>query len=164
MYGGSLENRYRLTLDVVDAASAVYAPECISVRQSPYGNFNDMVADPDPIGTYTYLAEQLQMRRIGFLHLFDQSGNWIHDATHPLMPALRKAYGGAIIACGGFDQARAEAILSRGHADLVAFGKPFIPNPDLVRRLREGLALAPADMAVFYAGGEKGYADYPEAA
>ena len=163
-YGGSLENRYRLTLDVVDAVSQVYAPERISVRQSPYGNFNDMAADPDPLATYGYIAEQLQKRKIGFLHLFDQAGNWIHDAGHPLLPALRKAYGGAIIACGSFDREKAEAILQRGQADLVAFGKHFIPNPDLVRRLREGIALAPVDMAVFYAGGEKGYADYPTAA
>ncbi len=164
IYGGSLENRYRLTLDVVDAVSKVYAPELISVRQSPYGNFNDMVADPDPIATYTYIAEQLQARKIGFLHLFDQAGTWIHDASHPLLPVLRKAYGGAIIACGSFDQEKGEAILKRGQADLVGYGKHFIPNPDLVRRMREGIALAPVDMAVFYAGGEKGYADYPEAA
>ncbi|MCK9285822.1 MAG: alkene reductase [Rhodocyclaceae bacterium] len=164
IYGGSLENRFRLTLDVVDAVSKVYAPGCISVRQSPYGNFNDMVPDADPLGTYTYIADQLQRRKIGFLHLFDQGTNWIHDNTNPLLPALRKAYNGALIACGSFDQEKAEAVLKRGQADLVAFGKNFIPNPDLVRRMKEGLPLAPVDMAVFYAGGEKGYADYPEAA
>ena len=160
-YGGSLENRYRFLLEVVDACASVYAPGRIAVRQSPYGTFNDMVPDPEPLVTYPYLARELARREIGFLHIFDQSFSWIHDAMHPLLPALRAAYKGALIACGNFDRARSEAILARGHADLVAIGRPFISNPDLVARLQANAALTPWNEATFYAGGAKGYTDYP---
>ncbi len=160
-YGGSLANRYRLLLEVVDAVAAEIDPARIAVRQSPYGNFNDMQPDPDPLGTYTFIARELDRRGVGFLHIYDQSGTWIHDAAHPLMAALRAAYRGAIIACGGFKREEAEGILARGHAELVAIGKPFVSNPDLVARLKSGAELAPWDADTFYAGGEKGYIDYP---
>ena len=160
-YGGSLANRYRLLLEVVDAVAAVFEPVRVMVRQSPYGTNNDMQADPDPLGTYTYLAQELDTRGIGFLHIYDQSVTWIHDAAHPLMPALRSAYKGALIACGGFKRENSEALLVRGHADLIAIGKNFISNPDLVERLRRGTELARWDQQTFFAGGAKGYTDYP---
>ena len=160
-YGGTLENRYRLLLETVDAAAAVFDPACIAVRQSPYGTNNDMQVDPDPLGTYAYVAQQLERRKIGFLHLFDQAGTWIHDAAHPLLPALRQVYRGAIIACGGFNRENGEAILARGQADLIGIGKPFISNPDLVKRLELGAAITPFDVQTFYAGGAQGYTDYP---
>ncbi|MDD5176624.1 MAG: alkene reductase [Sterolibacterium sp.] len=160
-YGGSLENRYRMLLETVDAVAAVYDPACIAVRQSPFGTNNDMQADPDPLGTYVYIAQHLDRRKIGFLHIYDQSCTWIHDASHPLMPALRQAYRGAIIACGGFNKENAEAILARGHANLVAIGKPFISNPDLVERLKRGAALNAFDQKTFFTGGARGYTDYP---
>lgn len=162
-YGGSLANRYRLLLEVVDACAAVFEPARIAVRQSPYGTYNDMAVDPDPLVTYPWLAGELTRRGIGFLHIFDQSFSWIHDAAHPLLPALRAAYPGALIACGDFDRAKGEAILARGHADLVAYGRPFISNPDLVARLRKNVALTPWDQATFYTGGARGYTDYPGA-
>jgi 2,4-dienoyl-CoA reductase-like NADH-dependent reductase (Old Yellow Enzyme family) len=162
-YGGSLENRYRLLLEIVDVVAEVFEPRRIAVRQSPFGNFNDMAPDPDPLVSYPYLAAELDRREIGFLHIYDQSCSWIHDAGHPLMAQLRAAYRGAIIACGGFDRDRGEAMLARKHADLIAIGKPFISNPDLVARLRQGKALTPFDEATFYAGGAKGYTDYPAA-
>lgn len=160
-YGGALANRCRLLLEVVDAVAAAIDPARICVRQSPYGAANDMQPDPDPLATYGYLGRELGQRGIGFLHINDQSGTWIHDAAHPLMPALRAAYRGAIIACGGFRRETAEAILARGHADLVAFGRPFISNPDLVARLEQGAALNRWDADTFYSGGAKGYLDYP---
>jgi 2,4-dienoyl-CoA reductase-like NADH-dependent reductase (Old Yellow Enzyme family) len=160
-YGGSLANRYRLLLEIVDVVAQVYEPSRIAVRQSPLGNFNDMVPDPEPLATYPWLAAELARREIGFLHVFDQSASWIHDPAHPLMPLLRAAFKGAIIACGGFKKEKSEAILARGHADLVAFGRPYISNPDLVARLRGGHALARWDEATFYSGGAKGYTDYP---
>lgn len=160
-YGGTLENRYRLLLEVVDACATVFDPARIVVRQSPYGTFNDMAPDPEPLVTYPWLARELDRRGIGFLHIFDQSFTWIHDAAHPLMPALREAYKGALIACGNFDRARSEAILARGHADLVAIGRPYISNPDLVARLQANAALTPWDEATFYAGGAQGFTDYP---
>jgi N-ethylmaleimide reductase len=163
-YGGSLENRYRLLLEIVDVVAELFEPRRIAVRQSPYGDFNDMVPDPEPLVTYPWLAAELDRREIGFLHIYDQSMSWIHDPAHPLMAALRAAYRGSIIACGGFDRAQAEAILARGQANLVAFGKPFISNPDLVLRLQHGKELTPFDQETFYAGGAKGYTDYPAAA
>ncbi|MDK9723851.1 MAG: alkene reductase [Sterolibacteriaceae bacterium MAG5] len=160
-YGGSLENRYRLLLETVDAVAAEIDPARICVRQSPYGSFNDMQPDPAPLETYPWLARELDKRNIGFLHIYDQDCTWIHDGAHPLMPALRAAYRGNIIACGGFKREQAEGILARGHADLVAIGKPFISNPDLVARLAQNAELNRWDADTFYAGGEKGYIDYP---
>jgi N-ethylmaleimide reductase len=161
-YGGSLANRYRLLLEVVDAVAAEVGPQRVAVRQSPYGLGNGMVADPDPLKTYPWLARELNQRGIGFLHIYCQTVDWIHDVTHSLMPALRDAFHGGIIACGGFKTTAAcEAILGRGHADLIAIGKPFISNPDLVERLRRDAPLAKWDTASFYAGGEHGYTDYP---
>ncbi|MCX7166067.1 MAG: alkene reductase [Rhodocyclales bacterium] len=161
-YGGSLANRYRLLLEVVDAVAAEVGAERIAVRQSPYGLGNDMVADPEPLITYPWLARELNQRGIGFLHIYCQTADWIHDASHSMMPALRDAFHGGIIACGGFKTAAAcEAILARGHADLIAIGKPFISNPDLVERLRRDAPLTKWDTNSFYAGGAKGYVDYP---
>ena len=161
-YGGSLANRYRLLLEVVDAVAAELAPDRIAVRQSPYGMANDMVIDPEPLITYPWLARELNQRGIGFLHINCQTGDWIHDAAHSMMPALRDAFHGAIIACGGFKtRVACEAILSRGQADLIGIGKPFISNPDLVERLRRDAPLAKWDTATFYRGGEQGYTDYP---
>ena len=161
-YGGSLANRYRLLLEVVDAVAAEVGPHRVAVRQSPYGVANDMVTDPEPMVTYPWLARELNQRRIGFLHIYCQSADWIHDAGHSMMPALRDAFHGGIIACGGFKTAAAcEAILARGHADLVAIGKPYIANPDLVERLRRDAPLNKWDVNSFYAGGARGYTDYP---
>jgi 2,4-dienoyl-CoA reductase-like NADH-dependent reductase (Old Yellow Enzyme family) len=161
-YGGSLANRYRLLLEVVDAVAAETGAERVAVRQSPYGQANDMVADPEPMLTYPWLARELNQRGIGFLHIYCQTADWIHDAGHSLMPALRDTFHGGLIACGGFKtRATCEAILTRGHADLIAIGKPFISNPDLVERLRANAPLAKWDTATFYAPGESGYTDYP---
>jgi N-ethylmaleimide reductase len=157
-YGGSLENRYRLLLEVVDAVAAHWSPERIAVRQSPRGTFNDMAPDPEPLQTYPYIARELDRRGVGYLHIYDQTSDWIHQAD-PLLPALRAAYRGALIFCGGFDRAKAEAALARG-ADLVAFGKPLISNPDLVARLRRHAPLAPWHAETFYAPGAAGYIDY----
>ncbi len=160
-YGGALANRYRLLLEVVDAVAQVFAPARVCVRQSPLGRGNDMRPDPEPLITYPWLARELDQRGIGFLHIYDQSAAWIHDPADPLLAALRQAYGGGLIACGGFLHEKGEALLKRGHADIIAIGKPFISNPDLVARLQNGWPLAPWDEAAFYTGGEKGYLDYP---
>ncbi len=160
-YGGTLENRYRLLLEVVDAVAEVYEPARIAVRQSPLGVASDMQPDPEPLVTYPYIARELAKRHIGFLHIYDQSESWIHEVNNPLMMALRAAYSGAIIACGGFTRERAEALLARGHADLIAFGKPFIANPDLVARLQGNIPLADLDPATMYGGSAQGYTTYP---
>ena len=159
-YGGSLANRYRLLLEVVDAVAEVFDPARIAVRQSPYGIANDMQADPEPMTTYPYLASELDRRNIGFLHLYDQKEDWLQEPGQPLLMALRAAYRGALIACGGFKKDSAEALLTRGGADLIAFGKSFIANPDLPARMQHDAELTAWDQATFYAGGAKGYTDY----
>lgn len=161
-YGGSLENRYRLLLDVVDAAIGEVGAANVCVRQSPYGAANGMTPDPEPLTTYPWLARELAKRNVGFLHIYCQTADWIHDAAHPMMPALRSAFSGALIACGGFASVeKAEAILQRGHADLIAIGKGLISNPDLVERFRCGAELNRWDAKSFYAPGSEGYIDYP---
>ncbi len=161
-YGGSLENRYRLLLEVVDVAIAEVGAGNVGVRQSPYGAANGAAPDPEPMVTYPWLAKQLAARGVGYLHVYCQTADWIHDAAHPMMPALRAAFPGTLIACGGFTTAaKAEAILQRGHADLVAIGKPLIANPDLVERFHRGAELNRWDTATFYASGPVGYTDYP---
>ncbi|MDZ4255966.1 MAG: hypothetical protein U1A72_25645 [Sulfuritalea sp.] len=118
---------------------------------------------PTPCGKPEILSLQEIHGANGYLHIYCQTADWIHDAGHSMMPALRDAFHGAIIACSGFKTAAAgNALLQRGHADLIAIGKPFISNPDLVERLRRGAPLAKWDTASFYSGGEHGYTDYLE--
>lgn len=147
-----------MLLEIVDAVSGIWGPERIGVRQSPRGTFNDMQPDPNPLATYTYIAGELDRRGVGLLHIYDQSSDWIHQ-DDPLLRALRAAYRGALIYCGGFDRNKGEAALARG-ADLVAFGKPLISNPDLVERLRRKVTLEPWNMETFYTPGPTGYVDY----
>ncbi|MRR50100.1 MAG: alkene reductase [Rhodocyclaceae bacterium] len=162
-YGGVLANRYRLLLEVVDAVADEWGPKRVCVRQSPYGEGNDMRPDPEPLVTYPWLARELDKRGIGFLHIYDQKTEWISDPANPLMQALRQAYGGGLMACGNLKGEAGEALLQAGAADLIAIGKPFISNPDLVARLQQGIPLARWDTSTFYTPGEKGYTDYPNA-
>lgn len=107
--------------------------------------------------TYGYLAEQLNLLGTAYLHLNDQDGHWIHDADS----RLRESFKRTLILCGGFGGARAEAALKANCGDLIAFGKPFISNPDLVDRLYKDHELTPYDQKTFYQGGSAGYVDYP---
>ncbi|KAB2840508.1 MAG: alkene reductase [Burkholderiales bacterium] len=159
-YGGTLENRCRLLFETVRGVSEVFGVDRVGLRLSPLGQGNDMKPDPDPQSTYPYLAAECQRLELGFLHLYDQSGSWIHEPGNALLAALRKCYSGKLVVCGGFDAAKAEAALSSGVADLVAFGKPFVSNPDLPRRLALGSALNAWDVHSFYKGGAQGYTDY----
>ena len=161
-YGGPLENRYRLLLEVVAAVGGEIGAANVAVRQSPYGVANGMSADPEPMTTYPWLARELSKRGVGFLHIYCQTADWVHDAAHPMMPALRAAFSGGIIVCGGFhDVEKCEAVLARGDADLIAIGKPLISNPDLVERFRQGAELNRWDMKTFYSPGPEGFLDYP---
>jgi N-ethylmaleimide reductase len=162
-YGGSLENRFRILLEVIDAVCTVWHPHRVSVRQAPRGRNNGMEVDPEPMTTYPWIARELDRRNIGFLHVYDQSATWIHERD-PLFHAIRESFSNAVIVCGGFDQVRAEAALENG-ADLVAFGKPFISNPDFVERMRLGATLNQWDANTFYGPPtEAGYTDYPRLA
>lgn len=160
-YGGSLENRCRLHLDIAREVAAAVGRERTGIRLSPHGQANDMRPDPEPMATYGYLAEELQKLGLVYLHLYDQSTSWIHDPDDALLRLIRAKFTNALMLCGGFDGAKAEAALAAGSGDLIAIGKPFISNPDLVARLRQGVETAPWDSKTFYVGGHGGYLDYP---
>lgn len=165
-YGGSIENRARLLLEVVDAVARVCGSDRIGVRLSPLGTFNDM-GDEDPEALFAYLAGQLDARDLAYLHVVDPSfgGHQTTDTADPrglaIMRVIRERYKGALIVCGGYTLERAEAAIQSHRADLVAFGRPFIANPDLPERFRNGAPLNTPDPEKFYGGGVQGYADYP---
>ncbi len=159
-YGGSLENRARLLLQVTHAVAGVFGADRVGVRLSPVNSFNS-ISDSTPDVTFTYVAERLNRFGLAYLHVVEQdfAGS---DATQVFDPRkLRDAFRGTYIANGGYDQVRAEVALATGAADLIAFGKPFIANPDLPARFATGAPLNWADEASFYGGDEKGYTDYP---
>jgi len=166
-YGGSIENRARLLLEAVDAAIAVWGAGRVGVRLSPYGTFNDM-RDDDPPALFAYVASELDRRKIAYLHVIEprasSAGGDDHiDETAPRTGAmLRAAFKGVIIGAGGFTRDSALSALHDHTADAVAFGRMFISNPDLVRRLAQGMPLTPYDRSTFYGGGAKGYTDYAE--
>jgi N-ethylmaleimide reductase len=162
-YGGSVENRARLLLEVTDAVVGVWGGERVGVRLSPSGTFGTM-SDSDPSATYGHAVEQLNAFDLAYLHLIEPriSGNvQIADAAPVACASLRPVFVGPIIAAGGFDAKSAEEILGKGDADLVAFGRMFISNPDLPARLRNGWPLTPYDRQSFYAQDPRGYIDYP---
>jgi N-ethylmaleimide reductase len=156
-YGGSVCNRSRLLLEIVDALAEVLGAERVGVRLSPHFNA-DGIDDHDPVSLYEHLALQLQERRVAYLHLIEP------DSVPPpgrLGPHLRRRFSGPLILCGGFTGASGEAALAAGRADFIAFGQLFIANPDLVARLRRGGPFNPPDVDSFYVGGDHGYIDYP---
>jgi N-ethylmaleimide reductase len=160
-YGGATRKRWRFLLETVEAVVDTVGRARVGVRISPLGAAHEMQPDPAPLFTYGYLACQLDQLGIGYLHVYDQSANWIHDPQSDLLQHLRACYSGTMILCGGFDRRRAETALRADCGDLIAFGKPFIANPDLVERLRIGAPLAAWNSQTIYKGGAKGYIDYP---
>jgi N-ethylmaleimide reductase len=165
LYGGSFENRTRFLLQVVQALIPVWGSDKVAVRIGPSGSWGDM-SDSDPEGLFTYVAQQLAGLKLAYLHLIEPriAGNVEDESKNqaPLAaPLIRKHYPGTIIAAGGFDGASAEAILRAGDADLVAFGRHFIANPDLPERLRNGWPLNAYDRPSFFGGTQIGYTDYP---
>ncbi|MEQ1833190.1 MAG: alkene reductase [Candidatus Eisenbacteria bacterium] len=157
-YGGSIENRVRLALEVVDATVAVWGKGRVGLRLSPTSPWNGM-SDSDPLALYTYLAAQLKGRGLAYLHVLESP---VEGAVKlPLTQAIREAFGGTVISNTGYTVERAEQVVAAGDADLVAFGVPYIANPDLVERFRTGAELNVADPSTFYGGAEKGYTDYP---
>jgi N-ethylmaleimide reductase len=162
-YGGSIENRSRLLFEVVDAVRTVWGGDRLGVRLGPSNTFNEM-NDSNPVALFSSVAAGLRDQGVAYLHLIEPriKGNALVDDRPPMAAAMLKPiFGGPIIAAGGFDGDSAEAIIARGDADLVAFGRHFIANPDLPARLRKKLPLSPYDRSTFYYGGTKGYGDYP---
>jgi 2,4-dienoyl-CoA reductase-like NADH-dependent reductase (Old Yellow Enzyme family) len=154
-YGGpSVANRLRLLLETVDAVAAEIGPQRVGVRVRPFARLADLHTFPGEGLTWLTLAVNLSRRKLAYLHAS-------HLGDGGFQRALRAAYRGTLVLAGGFDAASARQALDTGAVDLAAFGTPFIANPDLVERMREGWPLAQADRAAFYGGGAHGYTDYP---
>lgn len=165
-YGGDAGRRNRFALDVTTAVVAAVGSERVGIRISPYGVFNDMSGTYEGIADqYAALAAQLGTLGLAYIHLVDHSAMGApkpdSSSVEQICREFRSAGGGAVILSGGYDRQRAEADLESGAADLIAFGRPFIANPDLVARLKSDAPLNAADMATFYSPGEAGYTDYP---
>jgi N-ethylmaleimide reductase len=160
-YGGSIEGRNRLALEVVRATVAAIGADKVGIRLSPYGVFNGMGAFPEVESQYLALTEALSRLGVLYLHLLDHSALGAPPVPAEFKFRLRVAFHGVFILAGGFDQASAESALAAGHANLIAFARPYIANPDLVERMQAKAALNPLDMATFYTPGPKGYTDYP---
>jgi N-ethylmaleimide reductase len=160
-YGGSIENRARFPLEVADAVSAVWGPQRVGYKLSPYFSGYSM-SDSNPVETFTFIAGELSKRGLLYLHVTEPvAGPAAAAAGTRVTPILRKIFNGALIVNGGYDARSGDAAIARGDADLVAFGVPFLANPDLPARYRRNAALNAPDQATFYAGEEKGYIDYP---
>ena len=153
-YGGPVEHRARLMLEVADACVAVWGAGRVGMHLAPRGDSHSM-GDSDLTATFTFVARELGKRRLAFLCTREREG------ADSISPLLKRAFGGALIANEDFTQASAEAAIARGDADGVAFGKLFIANPDLPARFRAGAALNVWDIKTFYAPGADGYVDYP---
>ncbi len=160
-YGGSIENRSRFLLEIVEQTVKEIGKDKIGVRFSPYGSFNDMPAYSEVDETYTYLAERMNELEILYIHVLDHSaGNNSPDITR-VKDIIRSRFQNILIFCGGFNKERAENELNKGIADLIAFGVPFLATPDLVKRMEINAELNQPDYNSFYSPGEKGYTDYP---
>ena len=162
-YGGSIENRARFVLEVIEGMIGVIGKERVGIRLSPYGVFNDMPHYPEIDETYRYLAQKLDQLGVVYIHLVDHSAMGAPPVPDAIKQVIREAYHGALILCGGYGKQRAEEALHAGIADLIGFGRPFISNPDLVERMAGDLPLVEPDMDTFYTPDEKGYTDYPVA-
>ena len=162
-YGGSIENRSRFVLEVAAGVAAAIGKDKTGIRFSPYGANGDMPAYPETDATYTYLATELNTLGIAYIHLVDHSGMGAPAVPHEIKEKIRNCFKNAIIQCGSYNLERAEADIQPGQiADLIAFGRPFLNNPDLVDRMKNNHALSTdLKMNLFYTPGAEGYTDYP---
>lgn len=161
-YGGSIANRYRFLQEVVEAVLTVWDAGRFGVRLSPNGSFNDM-GSPDYRESFTYIAQQLNSYQLAYLHLLDGLAFGFHELGEPMTIAeFRKIYAGVLIGNCGYDRTDAEKAIASGDADLVAFGRSYISNPDLAARFAHNWELNPdAEMNVWYSPGAEGYTNFP---
>ncbi|WP_020168007.1 MULTISPECIES: alkene reductase [Methylotenera] len=157
-YGGSFENRTRLLLEVTKAVIAVAGADKTGLRLSPVNPFNDM-QDSNPQALFNYVADALNQFNLAYLHVVE--GGMGGDTENFDFAELRKQFKGSYMANFGYDKARGNAAIASGHADVIAYGVPFLANPDLVERYKTDAPLNKADSETFYGGSEKGYTDYP---
>jgi N-ethylmaleimide reductase len=161
-YGGSVENRCRFVLEVAGAVAEAIGKENTGIRLSPYGVASDMPHYPEIDATYKYLTEKLNKLGIAYIHLVDHSALGAPPVPVELKKEIRSIFKNTMILSGGYDLDRATADVEKGLGDIVAFGRPFINNPDLVERFKNGWPLSKElHFDLFYTPGEKGYTDYP---
>jgi 2,4-dienoyl-CoA reductase-like NADH-dependent reductase (Old Yellow Enzyme family) len=162
VYGGApIKNRLRFTLETVDAIAAAIGGERTGIRLSPFGRYNDMHHFKEEAETWLTLAAELSRRKLAYAHVVDQTTMGQFPIPADFMPKFRRAFGGTLIAAGGYLEQNGQEALDAKAADLIAIGKPFIPNPDLVERLRNDWPLAAIYRGTLYDGGSHGYTDYP---
>jgi len=160
-YGGSIENRARLVLAVVDRIVREIGSDRVGIRLSPLGESND-ISDSDPEALFTHVYRALDERDLAYLHVIEGMGGVDPQSEKfALIKALRKHWNGFYVANGGYTGDLARTMIEAGHAHAVAFGKPFIANPDLPMRLLKGLPLNEGNQQTYYGGGAEGYVDYP---
>jgi N-ethylmaleimide reductase len=160
-YGGSIENRVRFMTEVLEAAGAAIGMDRVGIRFSP-NIFSQGVEDSDPLPLFEAVARRLEELRVPWIELREPlPGQPGPQPTERVSPAMRKLYSGKIFLNGGFEPDSAREFMAEGVADGISFGRPFISNPDLVRRIAEGAPLNAGDVGTFYAGGANGYVDYP---
>jgi N-ethylmaleimide reductase len=157
-YGGSVENRMRLLNEILDAVIPIWPSNRVGVRLTPENSFNSM-SDSNPQNHFEYFVEQLSSRKLAYVHILE--GDMMTKKSTVNYKALRAKFSGTYISNNGYNLERATDAIHKGETDLVAFGVPFLANPDLVKRFKENLPLNDVDYSTFYVGGDKGYIDYP---
>lgn len=161
-YGGSVENRCRFVIEVTERVIDAIGGKRTGIRVSPFGTYKDMTADYDSVyETNVFLARELGKLGVVYMHIVDHSSDGFPEVPERIKDEIAAAFGGVMIASGGLDLEKAEAILESGKGDLVAFARAFLANPDLVYRFKNKLPLNKIDRKTFYTRGEKGYTDYP---
>jgi N-ethylmaleimide reductase len=166
LYGGPVENRARIVFEIVEALAPIWGPDRTGLRLSPLGVAND-IHDDNPEETFGYAAEKLSGYGLAYLHIVNPALPQMAAGREPearalrMVELIRKKYTGTLMVAGGFDRDSAEYWLEEGWADLIAFGRKFIANPDLPARLRQKAPLNPDDPTTYYGGGANGYTDYP---
>jgi N-ethylmaleimide reductase len=160
-YGGSVDNRARFALEVARGVSEAIGAKRVGIRLSPNGAFNDVALYDGWEDAFVYFAGQLGNLGLSYLHLVDHSAMGAPPVGDEIKARMKKAFGGALILSGGFDRESADAALAHDQGDLIAFGRPYLANPDLVSRLASGAELNEPDQETFYTPDEKGYLDYP---
>jgi N-ethylmaleimide reductase len=166
VYGGAVSNRARLLFEIIEALLPIWGPDRVGVRLSPLGKMND-IRDDNPEATFGYLAEQLSRYGLAYLHIVNPAVEQMQNRKEPdpralsMAKLIRSRYRGTLVVAGGFDAESAARWLRDGLADLIAFGRKFLANPDLPERLRKGAPLNTDDPTTYYGGGATGYTDYP---
>ena len=160
-YGDSIENRSRFVLEVATKVIEAIGAESTGIRLSPYGVFNDMEIFDSVDETFEYIADQLGKMKLAYIHIVDHSSMGTPEVPESIKLKIKEAFNGPIIISGGLNKESAEKALNENKGDLAAFGRPFIANPDLVRRMKNDQELTEPDQDTFYSAGEEGYTDYP---